>query len=377
MKPKYVRRFAGLLLLACATVLIAVWQLHARDAMREWDPTLARGANEPIPVRTVKVTEHDVEETIGGTAVTVPAQTAVISIPSSSSEVTDRQVQQVNLWPGSKVHSGDVLMEFDPSLFRRVVGQREAELDKSRQALAAITELNREKAASGLQLRDAQVAAQTAELELALAQRDLAVCTIESPIDGVIEEVNVVPQMRLSSGGTLAVIHQLDPIYVQMDFPMERIDSLELDQTADVVLDAFPEETFTGKVVRIAPVVSTKTRVLPVTIELANPNDRIRAGISGYVRIKSVRPNSISVPSISVIRKERKAMVVCVEDERAKIREVHTGPTTQDGQIEVLQGLHPGDEVVVYGQDAVEENDLVNVDWKQWTHRSAVKQATN
>jgi RND family efflux transporter MFP subunit len=178
-----------------------------------------------------------------------------------------------------------------------------------------------------------------------------------------------VPQMRVGGGSTIAVVHQLDPIYVQMDYPMERLDSLAVGQEAEVTLDAYAQETFPGRVIRIAPVVSTKTRVLPVMLEISNPDNRIRAGISGFVRVKSQSSKAKTVPAVAVIKKQQKAMVVTVEDNLAKIREVHTGNATKDGQIEILSGLNIGDEVVVFGHDSLNEGDPVNVDWQKWTRR--------
>jgi len=122
-------------------------------------------------------------------------------------------------------------------------------------------------------------------------------------------------------------------------------------------------------VLRILPVVSTKSRVLPVTIEVANPNNRIKAGIAGFVRIKSAKPSTTSVPTVSVIKKEQKSMVICVENNRARMREVHTGAVIREGEIEVIDGVQPGEEIVVYGQKDLQENDVVNVDWHKWTHR--------
>lgn len=371
MRPETVRKTCGWLLLACAVVAVGAWQLRARDAMKNWDPDVARAANRPIPVRTVTVEKRDLEETIGGTSVTLPAQTAQIMIPMSSSEVTDREVKTVNQHPGSVVKQGDTLIEFDPTLFEHVVRQREAIVNKAKMEHETMAKLYEKNAVSGLEVNEAKVEMETAELQMAMAKRDLELCTVTSPINGTIESVNVVPQMRLTGGVTLATVHQLDPIFVQMDFPMERIDSLEVGQPVEVVLDAFPQDTFQGKVTRISPVVSTKTRVLPVIVEVPNPELRIYAGISGFARLKNSKPASTAVPSVAVIKKHEKAMVVCVEDSRAKIREVHTGSLTEGGEVQILDGVAPGDVVMVYGQDAIEENDLVNVDWQQWTRRAS------
>ena len=124
--------------------------------------------------------------------------------------------------------------------------------------------------------------------------------------------------MHMAGGGVLAVIQKLDPIYVQMDYPMERIDALRIGQTAEVTLDAFAQETFIGKVIRIAPIVSTKTRVLPIMLEVSNPDNRIKAGISGFVHIKTAKSGSTTIPTVAVIKKQQKAMVVCVENNHAE-----------------------------------------------------------
>jgi RND family efflux transporter MFP subunit len=287
-------------------------------------------------VRTVKVDAKELEETIGGTAVTYPAETATITIPLSSSQVMDREVKVVNAHPGTVVKKGDVLMTFEPVLFEQTMKQREALVGKAHQEFTTLAELQKRKAASLMQVKEAESAYETAKLDLSLAKRDLQLCQITSPIDGVVEQLEVVPGMRFAGSGTLAIIHKLNPIYVQMDYPMERIDTLRLGQTAEVNLDAFAQESFTGKVIRIAPIVSTKTRVLPIMIEVPNPENRIKAGISGFARIKTSKPKATTVPPVAVIKKQEKAMVVCVENNRAKFREVHTGGLPLSGEIEVL-----------------------------------------
>jgi membrane fusion protein (multidrug efflux system) len=355
--------------LACAAGIVGAWQWRAREARTLWDPIRARRADQPIPVRTVKVDQQELVKVVGGTAVTLPIYSATISIPLNSTTVADRVVERVTCQPGSVVKRGEVLFEFEPALFQLIVKEREAMLKKSQEELKTLSQLFTQKAASGLQLKEAEVAVETAQLELSVAQEDLDLCRVPSPLDGVVESVSVVPQMRIGGGTILAVVHQLNPILVQMDYPMERLDSLQVGQTAEIVLDAFPQETFHGKVARILPVVSTKTRVLPVILEVENPDNRIRAGIAGFVRVQGEKSTATVVPNVAVIKNERKAMVFCVEDSRAKIREVLTGPVHESGQVEILSGLNPGDEVIIYGHDSVEENELVNVNWHQWAHR--------
>lgn len=365
----FIRWTSGLLLLGCAVVLIGLWQLRARDAMADWDPDAARHRGKPIPVRTIKVAARDFDETIGGTAVTFPAQSATVSIPLRSSSVIDREVLDVNCEPGGEVKKGDVLVTFLPGLFEHTVRQREAAVRQTTKTLEAYRGLNKRQAITELEVAEAEVGYETAQLELALSKRDLDLCKMITPIDGVVQEVNVVPQMRVGDGTIVAVVHDLDPIYVQMDFPMERLDSLQVGQTAEVELDAFSQETFEAKVIRIAPIVSTKTRVLPIMLEIPNPGNRIKAGISGFARVKSVKPGTTSIPAVALIKKQKKAMVFVLEGDKAKIREVRTGETIGTGEVEILEGLDIGDEVVIYGHDSLQEEDVVNADWRGWTRR--------
>ena len=212
MTSKFVRWCCGLLLLAVAVGVVAAWQWRARTALAQWDPDRARRANQPIPVRTVKVNQRDLVETIGGTGVTLPVHSATIAIPLNSTTIADRVVKSVCFQPGSPVKKGDLVFEFEPLLFEQTVNQREAMLDKARTELKTLENLHQQKAASGLELKQAEVAVETAELELSLAKEDLALCVVKSPLDGVVESVNVVPQTHVGGGTTLAVIHQLDPI---------------------------------------------------------------------------------------------------------------------------------------------------------------------
>jgi multidrug efflux pump subunit AcrA (membrane-fusion protein) len=51
------------------------------------------------------------------------------------------------------------------------------------------------------------------------------------------------------------------------------------------------------------------------------------------------------------------------------MRQIQTGGLVEPGMREVTSGLLPGDEVVIYGQQQLKDNDRVNVDWRMWARR--------
>jgi multidrug efflux pump subunit AcrA (membrane-fusion protein) len=159
------------------------------------------------------------------------------------------------------------------------------------------------------------------------------------------------------------------------------MDEVAVGQTAEVMLDAYRGETFTGKVVRTSPQVNPQLRVFAVVVELSNSNHRIRPGISGFARLRSMRKTK-TVPAAAVIQHAAKSMVFRVENGRARLREVRTGTTLDSGMVAITEGLDRGDEVVVYysnfyrhwgeltSLDAyLQDNDLVDADWRKWARR--------
>ncbi len=223
-------------------------------------------------------------------------------------------------------------------------------------------------------LRDREALSQSAA-KLAVAHRraklaaaEVKRCQIISPLDGYVNSHYDAPGQSIDVANPLARIVKIDPIHVRIDYPVERTDSLAIGQKADVVLDSFPKESFSGTVIRIHPEADAKARVLPVVIEVANPQHRIKPGITGFARLRLTKKTTV-VPATAVIQRGSKAMVFRIEEGRARIREIQTGPLVEAGVLEVRGGLSAGEEVVVYGAASLQDNDPVDANWRRWARR--------
>jgi multidrug efflux pump subunit AcrA (membrane-fusion protein) len=255
----------------------------------------------------------------------------------------------------------------------------------------------------------------TAEVELELAQQDLDRLKVHSPIDGCLTfensvvtpengiatygnslsagsnpgtamgtvprpVVEPVPGQFLSSDSTIGQVLKLDPIDLLVDYPLERLDDLRIGQKAEVVLDSFPKDSFTGEVLRIGPKVHAQVRVMPVFVRVDNSKGRIKPGITGFVRMR-IRKEAVTIPSTAVLQQNGKAIVFRVQDGHARLQEVRTGQTIANDVVEVTKGLAAGDNVVVFQNfyrhadklaqsDAyLKDNDSVDVEWAKWTGR--------
>ena len=229
-------------------------------------------------------------------------------------------------------------------------------------------------------LAKAQQGLESAVADLALARRDVERCQVTSPIDGISERVDLAPGQAIQADAELVKVVRLDRIHARLDYPQDRLDELKLGLKAEIVLDAYPKETFTGTVIRISPQANPHLRVLPVVAEISNPDHRIKAGISGYARLRFAKKIA-AVPEAALIEDGARSAVFRIEQGRAHMREVRTGALFDGGVREVQSGLAPGDEVVIFHnfyrhtqalarRDCyLEDNDLVDVNWRKWARR--------
>jgi multidrug efflux pump subunit AcrA (membrane-fusion protein) len=235
----------------------------------------------------------------------------------------------------------------------------------------------------------------TAKLNFDLIEHDANRIKIASSLDGYIDypsKIEPVPGQIVYLNQVIMQVLKLAPIHIILDFPQERIDDVHIGQEAECILDSFPKEKFTGKVIRISPQVNPQLRVLPVTVLLDNPNKgtaekpdhRIKAGTSAFVRLKTDKKKANTLPPTAVLQQGSKAMVFRVDKEGdariARIQEVITGHILDTEHLEIKKGLNLGDEVVLYNdfyqnvgtlgeKNYLQDGESVNPDWQQWAHR--------
>lgn len=210
-------------------------------------------------------------------------------------------------------------------------------------------------------IAQAQVA--RAEAEVRHAQALLANAQVVSPVAGRVLRVYMHP-------GEVIVLQRPQPIvllgegrnvFVRAEVDESDLNKVQLGQSAIIRSDAYPDRTFTGRVVEIAPAVGRKmlrsddpaemldTKVLETRIEL--PADATPAlGLTVDVEILVVeKPDATIVPARAVLWDEGTARVEVRVRDRSETRRITTG-VRDDEFVEVLDGLGLGETVVVKPQ---------------------------
>ena len=199
-----------------------------------------------------------------------------------------------------------------------------------------------------------------------------------SPIDGVVTNLpvkvgeTVVPGIQNSPASLIMTIADMSVITAEALVAETDIVNVELGQTAEVTVDALPDQTFTGRVTEIgntailrgsglaasqSVAVTQEARDFEVTVALENPPETLRPGMSCTVRITTaVRDNALTIPiqalTVREIEGEESEGVFVINAGLAQYRPVETG-ISGGGSIEVVSGLGEGDRIVTGGYQAL------------------------
>jgi len=174
--------------------------------------------------------------------------------------------------------------------------------------------------------------------------------TITAPGGGLIAELMVRQGMTVTPGMSLARINGLGSLWVEVAVPEAQAGALHIGQAVELRLAAFPSETFRARVISVLAETSRETRTLRVRLELPNPAQRLKAGMSVQASLRGPSQDLLVLPSEAVIRTGKRALVYVV-DAPGKFRPVEVGLGREiDDLLVVLAGLEAGQQVVASAQ---------------------------
>jgi len=177
--------------------------------------------------------------------------------------------------------------------------------------------------------------------------------SVVSPVTGVVVDKmdEALDGMYVRPGMNLYKVADLTTIWVDVEIFEHQVEAMRIGQRAEVELPYVPGRPYTGFVRFLYPHFNQETRTMTVSIELANPDLTLRAGMYANVTFDvPVARNALTVPEEAVIRSGTRELVV-LELSRGlfRVAEVTLG-ASGDGVFEVRDGVAEGDRIVVSAQ---------------------------
>jgi Cu(I)/Ag(I) efflux system membrane fusion protein len=217
------------------------------------------------------------------------------------------------------------------------------------------------------------------EVQIARVERSgqlSAVMTITVPISGVIQELGVRAGMSVTPGMTLARINGLRTVWLEAAVPEVHAAMLVAGRPVEARFAGYPGEVFEGSIAAVLPEANRDTRTLRVRMELANPGERLKAGMFAQVTIAGESKEALVVPVEAVIRTGKRALAFVSEQPGQFMPvEVEVGQE-MDGKLIVLSGLKEGQQVAVSGQFLIDsEASLAGLTQRMGAGSSAARDA--
>lgn len=277
-------------------------------------------------------------------------------------------VTEITFESGQKVEQGDLLVALNTEVEQAQLKGQKAKLKLAKLTLQRKRSLREKGLGSAAALDKALARYQQAKAAIAATRAVIDKKRIEAPFTGVIGLREVDPGEFLAPGTAVATLQDLKPIYLDFELPQGAVPKVSQGQTVTFKLDAYPEQTFKGKITAINPVVSESTRSFRVRATLQNPQGRLRPGMFGKVKVvlNSSR-ELITVPSVAIAYNPYGDFVYVVKPKEAVdknkktkkkngngqtliavMRNVDVGDTRGD-QVQIVDGLNVGERIVMVG----------------------------
>ena len=344
-----VTRLLGTLM--CALLLTACMDRGKGDeSEEEAEAALA------IPVEAATVFTSDMSARYTGTA-TLEADLQAVVVSQITGVVLELNAEEADF-----VTAGQVLATVETDRYALEVKRANASLKRLQTDFQRKKELFAKELVSTEDFECVSAEYQVQKAAYELAQLELQYTSIKAPISGFISE-------RMIRVGNLVTVHQpvfhitsYDPLLAVLHVPERELSVLNKGLPVSMSVDAWPGEAFVGEVIRISPVIDTKTGTFRVTARITDHGKMLKPGLFGRVEILYDLHEDVPViPRSAVITEDDQSHVFVInEDNSASRRAVQLG-FEDKGLIEVLSGLAEGESVVTAGKGSLSDDAQVEI----------------
>jgi len=262
---------------------------------------------------------------------------------------------------GQSVSKGDVLLELENSEPLADLAAARAALVDSESQYRRSAELFKTKVVSASQLEQLEARREADLAAVRAAESRLAHTVIRAPFDGQLGLRRVSMGSIVSPSTIITTLDDTSQIKLDFDVPEVFLARLERGLMVTAHSAAWPDLEFHGEVISIDTRVDPVSRTITVRALLPNEPSRLRAGMFLTVSMLKEDVVSLLIPEQALIPERSKQFVFVVNDQDlVERREVITG-RRRPGQVEVLEGLSPGELVVTEGTQSARPGQPVRI----------------
>ncbi len=303
----------------------------------------AKGPPPAMPVKAAAARIAPAVDEVGAVG-TLRADEAVTIRPEIAGRVVEFRFSE-----GQAVARGAVLVKLDQAELAAVLASSTAQTQLDKQRLERSEDLFKKSFISQQALDEAR---SNHARSLAKQNEDaakLAKTEMRAAFAGVAGLRQVSEGQYVAAGTDIVRLEKIDQLKVDFRIPESFVGKLKQGQPIKVLLDAYPNEAFSGTVFAIEPAVDEQTRTVLLRARVTNAGLKLRPGMFTRVQVQiGVREKAIWIPEAAIVPKGQDSFVFRVLDSKVDLVRVNIG-SRKVGEVEILKGLAAGDVVVTEG----------------------------
>ncbi len=340
------------------------------------------GTRPPMTVELAAVKRSDMSERM-----TVVGNLIGAATVEATPKVNGR-LDEVRVRLGDRVSRGQTLAKVEDREILEQVKQAQASFDvgaatiRQREADLKLAQTNLDRSRNLFERQlipkqtyddtDARFQAASAQVDLARAQYaqaqarldelkiNLSNTVITSPVSGFVGKRVLDPGAWVTPNSSFISVVDISTVRLVANIIEKDLRRIAAGMKADVGVDAFPGEHFSGRIAHVAPVLDPATRTAQIEVEIENPQFRLKPGMYATVSfLVEHKENVLVVPANAVVEVSgAKGVFLAAENNTAKFHPVSLG-MTETAQVEITKGLEEGTRVITTGAAALREGDRI------------------
>jgi membrane fusion protein (multidrug efflux system) len=312
------------------------------------EPDSQPPADDPPPPNVIvdEARLHDLRREIRALGTTIAREAVDLTARITS------MVTAIEFVEGEEVQAGQVLVRLDGTEAEAQLALARAALKETRSRFSRSEALAASGTVSEFQLDElaARLEADEAAVRAAAARLDATV--IRAPFDGQIGLRRVSVGSIVAPGDLITTVDDLRHLLVDFVVAESELGAVRIGMEIETRSPAWGDAVFVGRVIAIDSRVDVATRTVTVRGALPNEDRRLRPGMFLEVSLLGDPRTAIVIPEQAIVPRGERNFVYRVEDGVARRAEVVLG-VRRPGSVEILDGLTPGDLIVIEGTQKV------------------------
>lgn len=349
MKNKIIIIVIALLAVVFTGVKLLSNQKTVQDKVYRPDP------DKKVLVKAQAVEPEDLDKTFVYTGTFKPLR-EIMLIPQSQGDVTGIYFQE-----GDVVQEGKLLLQIDDEMLRAKHISAQAAYETAKRNFERYEKASESEGVSKMQYDNYWQQYKEAESQLKQLEKNIRLTRLTAPFSGTITLKDVEIGSVVSGSSNVGRLTDLSQVKLEIAVPENEITLFSEGEQITIQTDIYPSQNLTGRIDYVADRADDSHNYIVKILLKNSKNAQLKAGMYGRAVVnKDLHKATLIIPRSALLGSAKNPQVYVIANNAVSLRKIQTGGSNGQ-QIEVIEGLKQGEQVVTSGQINLADGSKVEI----------------